>query len=405
MSQNTAPHRDWLPQGIALVLIALVGTLPFWLTDLDIQVAALFYHPEVDDPWYKAQAPLWSFLYVASPLLTGFIMLGGLLVLGAGAIWQSFRRLRCYAILLIAATILGPGLIVNGVFKDNWGRPRPHQIEPLGGTRAYVPPLAISEHGDGKSFPCGHSSVGYMLGVFFIIWRKRRPVLAWTALAGSLAFGTLLGIGRMAAGDHFLSDVIWSGVIAYGIAWGLYYFVLRIPRREVTESAAPPSPMPELRRPKVTAALYALVAALMIGAVLLATPLKNVQIQWVRPGDFDPPPRILRLVADQAYVILFFPGGTHRTAEIRLEARGFGLPWSKVEPELAGDHQVLTYRISHRGIFTEKDTKVVMGIVANDWDRVEVRIDSGDIRVHPSQDPLPELDLQTADGKVIRVDH
>ncbi|NCC30185.1 MAG: PAP2 family protein, partial [Gammaproteobacteria bacterium] len=184
-----------------------------------------------------------------------------------------------------------------------------------------------------------------------------------------------------------------------------YYFVLRIPKREAAEAAAPPSPMPELRRPKLTAAVYGLVAASMIGAVLLATPLKNVQIQWVRPGDVDPPPRVLRLVADQAYVILFFPGGTHRTAEIRLEARGFGLPWSKVEPELTGDHQVLTYRISHRGIFTEKDTKVVMGIVANEWDRVEVRIDSGDIRVHPSQDPLPELDLQTADGKVIRVDH
>jgi hypothetical protein len=89
---------------------------------------------------------------------------------------------------------------------------------------------------------------------------------------------------------------------------------------------------------------------------------------------------------------------------MRLEARGFGLPWSKVEPELTNDNQVLTYRVSHQGIFTEKDTKVVMGIVAKDWDRVEVRIDSGDIRVHPSQDPLPELDLQTTDGKVIRVD-
>jgi membrane-associated PAP2 superfamily phosphatase len=403
MSQTTTPRRDWIPQGIALLLIALVGTLPFWLTDLDTQAAALFYHPEADDPWYEAQAPLWSFLYVASPLLTGFVMLGGLLVLGAGAIWPSFRRLRCYAILLIAATILGPGLIVNGVLKDNWGRPRPHQIEQLGGTRDYVPPLAISEHGDGKSFPCGHSSIGYMLGVFFIIWRRRRPALAWSALAGSLAFGTLLGIGRMAAGDHFLSDVIWSGVIAYGIAWGLSYCVLPIPRREAAEAASP-APALNLRRPKLTAAAYAVVAALMIGGVLLATPLKNVQIQWVRPGDFDPPPKVLRLVADQAYVILFWPGGAHRTAEMRLEARGFGLPWSKVEPELTNDNQVLTYGVSHQGIFTEKDTKVVMGIVAKDWDRVEVRIDSGDIRVHPSQDALPELDLQTTDGKVIRVD-
>lgn len=404
MDRTTAPPRDWVPQGAALVLVALAGTLPFWLSDLDIRVAAIFYHPGADDPWHDAQAPLWSFLYVASPLLTGFVMLGALLVLAASGIWHAFRRLRCYAILLIAATVLGPGLIVNGLFKDNWGRPRPHQVEQLGGTSPYVPPLALSQRGKGKSFPCGHSSVGYMLGVFFLIWRRRRPALARAALAGSLVLGTLLGVGRMAAGDHFLSDVIWSWVIAYGVVWALYHFVLRIPRREAAWAAAPPSPMPALRRPRATAAAYAAVAALMVGGVLLATPLKNVQTMLVRPGELDPPPRVLRLVADQAYVILFWPEGEHRTAQVRLEARGFGLPWSKVEPELTKDHQVLTYRVSHRGLFTEKDTKVVMGIVASEWDRVEVRIDAGDIRVHPSQQPLPEIDLKTADGEVIWVE-
>jgi lipid A 4'-phosphatase len=404
MTQTASPRRDWLAQGIALALVALVGTLPFWLTDLDLQTAALFYHPEADDPWFEAQAPLWSFLYVASPLLTGFIMLGALLVLAAGGIWQSFRRRRCYAILLIALTVLGPGLIVNGLFKDNWGRPRPHQVEQLGGTREHVPPLALSERGKGKSFPCGHSSVGYMLGVFFMIWLRRRPVLAWTALLGSLAFGTLLGIGRMAAGDHFLSDVIWSWVIAYGVAWGLYYFVLRIPEREAAAAAAPPSPLPTLRHPRLTAVAYAGVAALMVAGVLMATPLKNVQTIWVRPGDFEPPPKVLRLVADQAYVIVFWPGGAHRTAQMRLEARGFGLPWSKVESELTDDHPVLTYRVSHQGLFTEKDTKIVVGIVANEWDRVEVQIESGDIQVHPSQDTPPEIELRTGDGEVTWVE-
>ncbi|MCG6896744.1 MAG: phosphatase PAP2 family protein [Thiocapsa sp.] len=404
MHRTTASHRDWIPQAVAILLVALAGTVPFWLTDLDIRVAGVFYHPEADDPWFEAQAPLWAFLYVASPLLTGLVMLGALLVLAASGIWEAFRRLRCYAILLIAATILGPGLIVNGVFKENWGRPRPHQVEQLGGTTQYVPPLALSERGKGKSFPCGHSSVGYMLGVFFLIWLRRRPVLAWTALAGSLVLGTLLGIGRMAAGDHFLSDVVWSWVIAFGVVWALYYFALRIPQREAAWAAASPSPMTTLRRPRVTAAAYAGAAALMVGGVLLATPLKNVQTLLIQPGEFEPPPRVLRLVADQAYVILFWPEGAHRTAQIRLEARGFGLPWSKVEPELTEDHQVLTYRISHRGLFTEKDTKVVIGIVASEWDRVEVRVDAGDIRVHPSQQPLPEIDLQTADGEVIWVE-
>lgn len=185
---------EWLAQGLALVLLALLGTLPFWLTDLDIRAAAIFYHPQADDPWYTGGEPLWSFLYIASPLLTGLILLIAMLVLGAGRFWSWSRRLRCYAILLILLTIIGPGLVVNGLFKDNWGRPRPHQVEQLGGTRPYVPPLALGERGKGKSFPCGHSSVGYMLGVFFMIWLRRRPLLAWTALAGAWCSGPCSGL-------------------------------------------------------------------------------------------------------------------------------------------------------------------------------------------------------------------
>jgi membrane-associated PAP2 superfamily phosphatase len=47
-----------------------------------------------------------------------------------------------------------------------------------------------------------------------------------------VTLGTLLGIGRMAAGAHFLSDAVWSALIVYIVAHGLYYYVLRIPARE-----------------------------------------------------------------------------------------------------------------------------------------------------------------------------
>jgi membrane-associated PAP2 superfamily phosphatase len=371
------------------------------VSDLDLWAASIFYHAGEVDPWPDAQLPLWSFLYIASPLLAGFVMLGGILVLIAGAVWPASRRLRCYAILLIASTILGPGLIVNGLFKDNWGRPRPHQLEQFGGSRAYVPPLAMSDHGEGKSFPCGHSSVGYMLGAFFMIWLRRRPRLAWAALAGAVALGTLLGIGRMAAGDHFLSDVIWSAVIAYAIPWVLYYFVLRIPEREEAESLAPSSGAIDLRRPRLAIGLYGLLTALLVVGVLMATPLKNVQTLVVDRGEMDPPPRLLRLIADDAYVILFASGGDDPLVKIRLEARGFGLPWSRVEPELSRDGRVLTYRLTHQGLFTERDTKLAVGVAVDQWDRVEVALDAGDIRLHRPDGHFPEVDLRTDAGEVI----
>jgi lipid A 4'-phosphatase len=37
-----------------------------------------------------------------------------------------------------------------------------------------------------------------------------------------LAVGFALGLGRMAAGGHFLSDVIWSALLALGLAHALY---------------------------------------------------------------------------------------------------------------------------------------------------------------------------------------
>ena len=34
---------------------------------------------------------------------------------------------------------IGPGVIVNGVFKPFWGRPRPHDTIPFGGERDFLP--------------------------------------------------------------------------------------------------------------------------------------------------------------------------------------------------------------------------------------------------------------------------
>ncbi len=401
MQDANSSRRDWLPQVLVLGLVALLGTVPFWFTDLDMRAAAIFYHPGLDDPWYQAGEPLWSFLYVASPLLMGVVMLGGLLVLAAGNLWPGLRRLRLYAILVIAAAVIGPGLTVNGVFKDNWGRPRPNQVEALGGTKDYLPPLMIGERGKGKSFPCGHSSVGYMLGVFFLIWRRSRPRLAWAALAGAIVLGTLIGVGRMTAGDHFLSDVIWSAVFAYGIALVLYYWVLRVPEREAAMAGRPPPDKVPLKYPVLTATGYGLAGLVMLVGVLLATPVNDNAQDWVRAGEFDPAPRVLRILADEANVIVYWMGGED-PGLFRLQARGFGLPTARADHVITVRDGVMTYRVSHQGVFTERDTKLAVGLVAGHWDRVEVRIGSGDILVHPMGPAGPDLDLESANGAVVR---
>ncbi len=393
---------EWLPQAQLLLLVALLGTVPFWLTHLDLWAAGLFYRPESDNPWGAGEWPLWSSLYVAAPLIMGVVLLGGLSILAVGRLWAGMHRLRPYAWLVVLAALLGPGLLVNGIVKDQWGRPRPHQVVDLGGAREYLPPLMPGEPGKGKSFPSGHSSVGFMLGVFFLIWRRRRPRLAWTALAGAIVLGSLLGVGRMAAGDHFLSDVIWSAVFAYGVALILYYGVLRIPRRESEMALSPRPGRQPLRRPWLAGLGYGALALAMLGAVLLATPVNQNHREVIRVGEFPGDPRVLRIAADRADLILYWVGGAAR-ATLKLEARGFGLPTSRVEQTLGGQPGAVALSLAHIGVFTERDTRLVVGLDPGQWDRVEVRVGTGDIRLQTRSGPGPEMDLKSARGRVMEV--
>jgi membrane-associated PAP2 superfamily phosphatase len=388
---------------IALVVIAVVGTLPFWVSDLDLRVAAWFYDPTAVDPWPASQQPVWLLLYQAAPVLVGLVMLGSLVTLTGGLLWPRLARMRPQAALVLAVMILGPGLVVNAVLKEHWGRPRPHQILELGGTQAFVPPLAMGEQRTGKSFPCGHSSVGFALAVFFLIWRRRRPGLALAALTGALALGTLLGVGRMAAGDHFLSDVIWSGVIVYGVALPLYV-VMRIPEREDAMADRPLAESVAARHPMLLGAAFTGCAAGMLAAVLAATPVHDNRTVLIQRADLAGPPGALRIVADQAQVVVDWHGHADEAARILVKGRGFGLPGTRVLNTLERSDGDVTLEISHRGVFSEKDTSITLIAHPRAWSRIEIATVSGDIRVHATPEGTPELSLETGDGQVLRDD-
>jgi membrane-associated PAP2 superfamily phosphatase len=133
--------------------------------------------------------------------------------------------------------LLGPGLLVNVVFKDHWGRPRPVQVTELGGQEQYVPPGYFVVNGNGRSFPSGHSSIGFAFVAFWFLWRERKPAWARMALAFSVALGAAIGVTRMAAGGHFLSDVMWSAWVVLFTAWLLYYPLMRIAERDQLDKA------------------------------------------------------------------------------------------------------------------------------------------------------------------------
>jgi membrane-associated phospholipid phosphatase len=70
----------------------------------------------------------------------------------------------------------------------------------------------------------GHAALGFSLVAFpFLLppGRSRRY-----GIAAALAFGALVGLGRMAQGAHFLSDVVYAGLLVYGTTALLHWWIV-----------------------------------------------------------------------------------------------------------------------------------------------------------------------------------
>ena len=136
--------------------------------------------------------------------------------------WHGGAGARACTLLLALA--LGPGLVVNVVFKDHWGRARPAQIAAFGGTQRFTPPFVPSDQcATNCSFPAGDPAMGFVLVAAAFLARPRRRR---AAAAGALGLGAVLGIVRMAQGGHFFSDVLASGFLVFATSWALYRWII-----------------------------------------------------------------------------------------------------------------------------------------------------------------------------------
>jgi membrane-associated PAP2 superfamily phosphatase len=79
----------------------------------------------------------------------------------------------------------------------------------------------------GHCFPAGHASAGFSLMAFYFAadaFDNRR--WARIGLVGGMAAGLALGLGRVAQGAHFLSHVLWSGLVCWLVIAALRYLIL-----------------------------------------------------------------------------------------------------------------------------------------------------------------------------------
>jgi lipid A 4'-phosphatase len=197
--------------GILLtVLVSLTALIAF--SGADLAVSAKFFS---NGGWPNGDLFPWKLLYDVGRNPAFILVAAGL---GAAALSYQLPALKPWrrsGVFLALFLILGPGLLVNTVFKDGWGRPRPREITQFGGANQFHQPWQQGTRGQGRSFPSGHASVAFFLIAPFFIYRRRRPRLARGWLAGGIIFGILMSIARIVQGGHFLSDTLWAFGMVY----------------------------------------------------------------------------------------------------------------------------------------------------------------------------------------------
>jgi lipid A 4'-phosphatase len=207
--------------GLLLSAIALFLVSP----QIDLAVSRWFYIPGQGFMWGD-RLPV-ALVYRAVP----WISWACLAVVAIGAIWlflmdrPLWRLDRKALVFLVVSLAAGPGLLANTLLKDHWGRARPTQIEPFGGARQFTPaPLPAAECAENCAFVSGHAALGFSLVAFaFLLPRggRRRA-----ATAAALVIGAVIGLARVVQGAHFLSDVVFAGLLIYGTTALLYWWIV-----------------------------------------------------------------------------------------------------------------------------------------------------------------------------------
>jgi undecaprenyl-diphosphatase len=143
-------------------------------------------------------------------VMTTVTTIGGEVVMSIVAmltvLFLVWRRRRVEALLLAVA--LGGSETVSLIVKHLAGRTRPPAVDVLGPVEHTL------------SFPSGHTigTAAFTLGLAYLWWRRRQS--RTRAVVGSVVavvLTVLMATSRLYLGDHWLTDVVASTVLAIGV--------------------------------------------------------------------------------------------------------------------------------------------------------------------------------------------
>jgi lipid A 4'-phosphatase len=205
---DARPGYFSLPIIAAAGFVAALSVLFLVFPGLDLVASRAFYAPG-QGFFLSGERALIAFRYSADWLVAlAFLLLIASVAVKLARPERASPIAPSLVLFLVWSLILGPGLLVNVILKDHWGRPRPRTIAAFGGTSPYVPVWEISSFCSRNcSFVAGEPSAAvWLIGAALLLPRRWR--LPGAIVAG--VYAVLIGVNRIAFGGHFLSDVLLS---------------------------------------------------------------------------------------------------------------------------------------------------------------------------------------------------
>ena len=205
---------------LSILLAALLGLslLLVFVPALDRAVTERFFDGQAF-PWRTHWLPV--FLHdIVQPLALSMAALFVIMLVIIG-----FRRKACLGLsgravaFLLLTLIVGPGLLVNSVFKEHWDRARPLQTAEFGGEKEFSPAWVLSDQCYSNcSFVSGDAAFAFWFMAFaYVATQRRRRVLLL-----AMAAGVGISLVRIGMGSHYLSDTFFSFLIINAANAALY---------------------------------------------------------------------------------------------------------------------------------------------------------------------------------------
>jgi len=242
LTQPPTGRRIWIIRGVSRlgllisslprphdpIMLCLLAVLAFsalfrLFPAMDIAASEAFFRAGAGFP--LSQEPLLKAFRKSSDLVLALLVTGLIVTLAWGIARRGLSALVSArrSVFLIAALVIGPGLVVNGLFKSWWGRPRPVAVDVFGGEAPYQTVWQLSDWCQSNcSFVSGEaSSAAWLVAATVLIPARLRPVL----VPPVVLYALLISLNRLAFGGHFLSDIVLSWAIS-GLVFTILYRVI-----------------------------------------------------------------------------------------------------------------------------------------------------------------------------------